>query len=215
MDAIDFRECVVVILAAGCAEGRDLASMSARAGARVVVVDNDAAEVNAIARLAPDRIEALHLDVLNPAHCRVFCEAWGDEPLDLLIQCQALRAPHRLGAAAQSIPAMTEGLAKGLARGRGRVVTLHRSAEVVENVGQRAMTHALEALPWLMQATPWAKGLRVTALRLPEGRAHHGLRMAVRGMMARDTPFAPGVVLPLSPDAIDAGRSGVKPARDE
>lgn len=215
MDAIDFRESVVVILAADCAEGRDLALMSARAGARVVVVDSDAAGVNTIARHAPDRIEALNLDPLNPAHCRVFCEAWGNEPLDLLLQCQALRAPHRLGAAAQAIPVLGKGLAKGLARGRGRVVMLHRSAATVENLGQRALTHALEALPGLMQAAPWAKGLQITALRLPKGRAQHGVRRAVRAVMARDMPFAPGVVLPLSPDAIDAGRSGVKPTRDE
>lgn len=216
MDATDLRESVVVILAAGCAVGRDLAQMVARAGARVVVVDSEEAEVNAIARLAPERIEALHLDVLNPSHCRIFCEAWGDEPLDLLIQCQPLRAPHRPGAAVQAIPAIAEGLAGGLARGRGCVVMLYRAAPEAAGAGQRALIHALEVLPGLMQGATWARGLRVTALRLPEaGDAQRGLRAAVRAVMARNPPFAPGVVLPLSPDAIDAGRSSVKPARDE
>ena len=216
MDAIEFRDRVVVILAAGCAQGRDLARMAARAGARVIVVDHDERQVNAIAAFAPDRIEALRLDLFKPAQCRAFYEAWENEPLDLLVQCQALRAPHRLGAAAQAMPAMAQGLSRGLARGWGRVVMLHTAASATQDAGQKALTHALEVLPGLMQADPWARGLRVTALRLPaDGAAPKGLRMAVRALMMRDVPFAPGHVLPLSPDPIDAGRGGDKPARDE
>jgi len=93
---------------------------------------------------------------------------------------------------------------------------LHAAATVTQDAGQQALTHALEVLPGLMQAAPWARGLRVTALRLPaDGAAPKGVRMAVRALMTRDVPFAPGDVLSLSPDAVDAGRSGVKPARDE
>src|SRR6056297_2235813 len=158
MDAMELRDKVVVVLAAGCAEGRDLARMTARAGARVVVVDHDERQVNAIASLAPDRIEALRLDLFKPYHCRAFYEAWEDEPLDLLVQCQPMRAPHRLGAAAQAMPAMAQGLARGLARGRGRVVMLHAAATVTQDAGQQALTHALEVLPGLMQAAPWARG---------------------------------------------------------
>jgi NAD(P)-dependent dehydrogenase (short-subunit alcohol dehydrogenase family) len=219
MDAMEFRDKIVVIFAAGCAEGRDLAGMAARAGARVIAVDHDAARANAVAKTAPDRIEALTLDVLRLAHCRLLSAEWGAEPLDLVIHCQALRAPDRAGAAAQAIPALTEGLAKGLARGRGRVVLLYRSVPPEAGAGPAALIHALEALPPLMQASAWAKGLRVTALRLPEFRgAGQTLRATVRALMAKDFPFAPGAVLPLAPDApdtIDAGRSGVKPTRDD
>ncbi len=216
MDAMEFRDKVVVVLAAGCTEGRDLARMAARAGARVVVVDHDERQVNAIAALAPDRIEALRLDLFKPAQCRAFYEVWADEPLDLLIQCHPLRAPHRLGAAVQAMSAMAKGLAGGLARGRGRVVMLHSAVEAGQEAGDKALTQALEVLPGVMQAEPWAKALWVTGLRLPgNGAAPMGLRQALCAVMARDGAFAPGHVLPLAPDAVDAGRGGVKPARDE
>ena len=212
----EFRDKIIVIFAAGCAEGHDLAQMAAGAGARVVVVDHNGAQANAIATTEPAQIEALHLDVLRPAHCRLFSAEWGAEPLDLVIHCQPLRTPERVGAAVQAIPALSEGLAKGLARGRGRVVILYRAAPPKAGAGPAAMVHALEALPGLMQASDWATGLQVTALRLPEfGGTGHSLHGAIRALMGSDFPFAPWMVLPLSPDAIDAGRSGVKPTRDE
>jgi len=216
MSAGEFRDKTVVILAAGCAEGRDLARMAARAGARVVVVDHDAERVKAIAQTAPDRIEALHLDVLRPAHCQLLGTAWADEPLDVLIHCQALRTPHRAGAAVQAIAALTEGLSEGLAQGRGRVLMLFRPAAPDAGPGPAALMQALEALPPLMQAESWAVGLAVTGLRLPRTKAAlKGMRRVVCDLMADDTAFAPGLVLPLAPDPIDAGGSGVKPTRDE
>ena len=216
MDAGEFRDKVVVILAAGCAEGRDLARMAACAGARVVVVDHDAEQVKAIAKTAPDRIEALHLDALRPAHCQLLGTTWAAEPLDLLIHCQALRTPHRAGAAVQGIAALTEGLSKGLTQGRGRVLVLFWPAAPDAGPGPAALVQALEALPPLMQAESWAGGLAVTGLRLPRTKATvKSLRRVVCGLMAEDTAFAPGVVLPLAPDPIDAGGNGVKPTRDE
>lgn len=216
MNAGDLRNKTVVILAAGCTEGHDLALMAARSGARVVVVDHEAEQVKAIAARAPDRIEALHLDVLRPAHCQLLGTTWAAEPLDLLIHCQALRMPHRAGAAVQGIAALTEGLSKGLTQGRGRVLMLFWPVAPDAGAGHAALTQALEALPPLMQAEPWAEGLTVTGLRLPRPEASgQSLRRVVCDLMAENTCFAPGVVLPLSPDPIDAGRSGVKPTRDE
>ena len=216
MDAGEFSCKTVVILAAGCAEGRDLARMAASAGAHVVVVDHDAEQVKAIAKIAPYRIEALHLDVLRPAHCQLLSTTWAAEPLDLLIHCQALRTPHRAGAAVQAIATLTEGLSKGLTQGRGRVPVLFRPVAPDAGAGPAALMQALEALPPLIQAKSWAEGLSVTGLRLPRtGASVKGLRRVVCGLMAEDTAFAQGVVLPLAPDPIDAGGSGVKPTRDE
>jgi hypothetical protein len=215
MDAKVLKDRVVVILAAGCAAGRSLALMAARVGGQVIVVDHDEAAVRTIAQCAPDRIEALRLDPLHPAQCRLFHEAWGDESLDLLICCHPLRAPHRLGAAAMAIPAVVQGLAGGLARGRGQVVMLHRAAGETDGAGQRALVQAFEALPGYMQSEPWAKSLRISALRLPATGASRGVRPMVCALMASDPPFAPGLVLPLVADPIDAGRGGDKPTRDE
>lgn len=198
-DAINFKDKVIVVLAAGCTEGRELSRMVANAGARVVVVDREESVGNNIARFSPDRIEALRLDSLNPAHCQLFNDTWGREPLDLLIQCQPLRAPERLGASVKAIPVIARGLANGLKKGRGRVVVLFRNTLSKEDAGQMALVRALEALPELMQAESWAAEIRVTGLMLPkEGAALKGLHSMLRTLMEHETPIAPGVVIPLA-----------------
>lgn len=61
-----------------------------RAEARVILMDDDADELLAMARKEPALIEPLTVEKLNAATCRSVGEIWGDEPIDILLDLLAL-----------------------------------------------------------------------------------------------------------------------------
>src|SRR6056297_1585156 len=111
-----------MIAAAGCDAGRCLAMACARAGARVVVLEQTASRARAVARARPDTIETLALNALRPDHCARLGAVWDATPLDLLLHLQPLRAPRRPGAAIAAIPALSRALLPGLAPEAGGAV---------------------------------------------------------------------------------------------
>jgi len=159
-----------MIAAAGCDMGRVLAGALSGAGARLVVLDADPERGLALARMRPERIEAVTLDALHPEHCRRLGAIWDDTPLDLLVHLQVLRAPQRPGAAIAAIPALTRALLPGLARGQGQVIMIYRAPAPRAQAEDRAYDTGLTALAGPMQGEVGARAT-VNALRLGSPRA--------------------------------------------
>lgn len=203
MDAERSRK-TVLIVAAGCAAGSELAEGFAAKGAQVIVADHVERRALALARRAPRLIESLALDPLRPSHCRRLGEIWGDTPLDLLVHLHPLRSPRRLGAAVAAIPALTRALGHGLMRGDGVVIVACRAPERGAPPETHAYDAALTALAPHMQAE--ARGrVRVNVLRLAPGAGLAALLRAA-GMLAEQGQDGPrGVVLDLAGAGAEEG----------
>ncbi len=167
MRSHDFSGKTALIAGAGCDVGIALAHGFRGAGARVVLLDRDAARISDAAALAADRIETLALDPLRRDLCRKLGDIWGDEPLDILVHLQALRDPGKTGQVITGITGLTRDLARGLRAARGRVLTVHAAPPGLAEADQVLFDRMLSALPETLQARLGRHGVRVNALRLP------------------------------------------------
>jgi NAD(P)-dependent dehydrogenase (short-subunit alcohol dehydrogenase family) len=189
---------VLVAGAAGGATGRALCHRFAAAGARVVALDADEPALLDIARAAPARIDALALDSLSPVACRKLGAAWADEPLQVLVHAQPLRAPARPAVALAAVEALTVALAAGLRAGQGRVVILASDSAPDASVTAQLLQAALHGLAPALQARRVAAGVAVNAVLLPAGSAApQGLWEAVSLLAAPGGRAPRGAVLPL------------------
>jgi len=192
-----------MIAAAGCDAGRCLAMACARAGARVVVLEQTASRARAVARARPDTIETLALNALRPDHCARLGAVWDATPLDLLLHLQPLRAPRRPGAAIAAIPALSRALLPGLEVGAGRVIAVFRAPRPGGRAEDLAYDAGMCALAGHMQEE-FGTRVMVNALRLaPEAVAQScGARLwpAVEMLTAGDWAGPCGSVLHLGPE---------------
>lgn len=156
----------VIIAGAGCAAGSVLAHGFAEAGARVVVIDREETAVLPLAASAPDRIDALCLDILRPEMCRQFASIWDTEPLAALIQLQILRHGDRPAMAIRSVAEMARALQPGLAATGGQILYLCDSE--AEDATTQSFRGAFERLAPVLQRQA-AAGVAVTGLALPPG----------------------------------------------
>lgn len=195
MDAEKSRK-TVLIVAAGCAAGGELAKGFAAKGAQVIVADHVERRALALVRRAPRFIESLTLDPLRPGQCRRLGEIWADTPLDLLVHLHALRSPRRLGAAVAAIPALTRALGRGLEQGGGLVIVACRAPQQGAPPEAYAFDAALTALAPHMQAEAGRRA-HVTVLRLAPGAGGAAL-MRAAGTLADQGQAGPrGAVLDL------------------
>jgi len=169
----------VLIAAAGCGAGRELAAGFAAAGALVIVADHAEPRALALARHAPREIESLTIDYMRPGPCRTLGEIWADTPLDLLVHLHPLRSPRRLGAAVSAIPALTRALLPGLARGDGLVLVICRAPRRSARPEELAFDTALAALAPHMQAEVGTRA-RVNVLRLGQDTGREVLMQVAR-----------------------------------
>jgi len=164
-----FQDKTVLIAGAGCEVGQALCLHYTRAGARVVAVDNDEAAMIALARQAPDRLDALALDLWRPAACRRLGEAWQDEPLHVLVLLQPLSRPRRPAAAMAVVELLTEALLPGLTAGRGRALVMMRGVAPDDSVTAGLLHGAMRRLAAGLDARHCGAGVTVNAVLLPPG----------------------------------------------
>lgn len=162
----DFTDKTILLAGAGCAVGRLLAFAYASRGARVIAMDRDEALALEIATGNPARIEALKLDLMRDANCRLLGDIWQAEPVDVLIHLQPLREPHRMGAAIQAIPALTRQLQPALEAGSGRVLVLYCEAASEARAEGRTFATAFAHLVEHLNAEISQSGLTVNAIRV-------------------------------------------------
>ncbi|MDZ7710454.1 MAG: hypothetical protein U5K36_10615 [Roseovarius sp.] len=203
MDAERSRKSVLIV-AAGCSAGSELAKGFAAKGAQVIVVDHVERRALALVRRSPRFIESLTLDPLRPGQCRRLGEIWADTPLDLLVHLHPLRSPRRIGAAVAAIPALTRALGRGLREGEGLVIVACRAPEQGAPPEAHAFDAALTALAPHMQADAGECG-QVAVLRLAAGAGGAAL-MRAAGMLTDQGQAGPrGAVLNV-PEAGDKPR---------
>lgn len=114
----------VILIDAARAPGPQLALACARAGARVIAIGPAGAALRDVARAAPDRIEPLVLDIDDPRAFAVLAAAWGDTPTDLVVNLMPIAGPGDITAQVRALSRITRCWARGLARGKGRVISV-------------------------------------------------------------------------------------------
>ncbi len=135
----------VVVVGAVSDAGRFLCACLCDAGARIVALDRDHDALWALARRAPDRIEPLAMDIMNPRRCVDFGRIWDKEPVHLLINLHPLRHPALGGRMITAVAGMCEALREGLLSGNGVVHTVWQEASQ-EDVHGQSVNQGLETL---------------------------------------------------------------------
>jgi len=152
----------VLVVGAGCGWVDVLCRAYAGAGARVIAMDPHDAPILQSAAADPKRIDPLCLDDTDAVQRRRFCEIWADEPLDVLVHLQPLRAAPDAGPALTSIAALTEALTPALARGAGRLLVLQHAPAAQAPLGQGMLARAIRALPEVLDQP----GIRAHAIEI-------------------------------------------------
>ncbi|WP_397541490.1 hypothetical protein [Roseovarius salis] len=197
-----FADSTVLVAGAACDVGVELCHAFAGAGARVVAVDPDEASVLGLGRHAPDRIDTLALDVMQPVACRRLGNAWADEPLHVLLHLLPLRSLSHPAAAMAAAETLTRALSTGLRAGRGRVLIVAAGAPRDASVTAGLLHDATRRLAPALQVRHASGGVTVNAILLPgEGAAvlePRALWHAVAYLAAPGTARPCGAIVPLA-----------------
>lgn len=127
-----------------------LAVALARQDWTVIAVGEDEARLLALARLVPDRIDALHMSLASRANAERLGRVWGDEPVHFMAQFQPIALTHQITLAVKSVMLITGCFGAGLRAGGGiNMVALPRARDpkdVMAQAAEGAHARALRAL---------------------------------------------------------------------
>ena len=115
---------IVFVLAAATPLGRAIVRHYASSGARVVVVDHDEAALLELSREYPSLIEPLAMSTCKPEVFECLEEVWQDHPVDLVVNLLPLIAPTHTSAQMKWLATVFRTLLRGLAKGRGSLVSV-------------------------------------------------------------------------------------------
>lgn len=169
----------IVIIGAGADGAGPLAQRLALLGAQIIAIGPHEAPLLRLARLHPEKIEALAMDLHDLAACRRLARLWGREPVHGLINLMPLAAP--VEPAQLALETVVTMLRPALVAGQGAVVCL---APATAPVGAGAGAHARLA------AVAFAAHQQHMAL-LAQARAAQGITVAM-------VALAPGLALAAS-----------------
>lgn len=171
----------IVIIGAGADGAGPLAQRLALLGAQIIAIGPHEAPLLRLARLHPEKIEALAMDLHDLAACRRLARLWGREPVHGLINLMPLAAP--VEPAQLALETVVTMLRPALVAGQGAVVCL-APAPATAPVGAGAGAHARLA------AVAFAAHQQHMAL-LAQARAAQGITVAM-------VALAPGLALAAS-----------------
>lgn len=157
----------VMIYAAAAGPGGALALRLARGGARIVLADLDSAALSAVARRAPDRIEAVPVpDESYPTLSRMQ-ESWNGEGLAAVYNFAPLTRPENISAQIDILRNLVRSTMRGLVAGKGAFVTLVRRPRDPLALSAVGMCAALSQAGAALAAEVARHGMRVHTLTLP------------------------------------------------
>lgn len=114
----------VFVLAAATPLGRAVVRHYAGCGARVIAVDQDTVALHEISSEYPALIEPLTVPQCQPQVFECLEEVWADHPIDLVVNLLPLTAPDQSEAQMTWLGVAFRSLLRGLAKGRGSLVSV-------------------------------------------------------------------------------------------
>jgi 23S rRNA U2552 (ribose-2'-O)-methylase RlmE/FtsJ len=114
----------VLVLAACRSPGPQAIHRLAQQRARIVAIDRDPGGLLRMAKADADRIETITADCSNVATLRHFRDAWGKQPLDVLLDLSPLVTGRDLDGQIRALIALYKATGRGLIAARGAMITL-------------------------------------------------------------------------------------------
>lgn len=194
-DALDAPEPVVLILAACQRPGASIARAFAKAGMRVILIDGDSKGLTKIASIDPDQIETLTLPKFQSDMTHLLRDAWGAEPLDMVVNLMPLAFPDAIAEQMRTLTAILRTTVRGLVAAKGSIVSVVPGPSApLALVGQGRLA-ALQAGSAAVGKIVAKHGVRAHVVSVPSNKR----KVAVGCLMHLATPAA----RPLASSAFD------------
>ncbi|MGC1498157.1 MAG: hypothetical protein WA790_20290 [Sulfitobacter sp.] len=159
----------VVILSACQSPGAEMALACARGGARVVAIDNDAEGLNRLAADCPDRIEPLSVQGNQVETLRLLKDAWGSEPIHLVVNLMPLEFPHNITEQMRALTIIMRSMGRGLIAGKGALVTVTARPNDPLALVEQGMCGALRSAGASLASIFSPKSVRIHTVTVPKG----------------------------------------------
>tara|TARA_R110002072_G_scaffold301874_2_gene482712 strand:+ start:4856 stop:5455 length:600 start_codon:yes stop_codon:yes gene_type:complete len=158
----------ILVLSACQPPGAEIAKAFADARAHVIVMGGDAAGLTQIAARSPEQIEPLFINGGQVEALRLLGDAWGAEPIDLVINLMPLAYPHHITEQMRGLSMIMRTFGRGLVAGKGVLVSVAaRPDDPLALVGQ-GMCAALGAAGMALADALASKSLRVHTVTVPK-----------------------------------------------
>jgi hypothetical protein len=188
------RDGQTIVIAGAVSEmGRHLSACLSDEGARIVALDRDHDGLIALAQHAPERIEPLALDILNPFLCERLAEIWDKEPVHLLVNLQALRHAGAKMRLISSIHGISTAMWRGLGGADGMIITVMSEPDDGDMIG-KSISEALKTLHTTLAETG---EVRMNSLIVGSDTAPKEVHGVVSFLMTADGRGINGAVIPL------------------
>lgn len=133
-------------------------------------MDGDAAALAQLTAQCPDRVEPLVVEGCQVETLRLLKDAWGQEPLHLVVNLMPLAFPHRISEQMRALSMIVRTMGRGLIAGQGAVISL--AARPPDSLGlvAQGMCAAVKAGNAALADELSGKGLRFHTLTVPDAR---------------------------------------------
>ncbi len=152
-----------------------MALACARGGARVVAIDNDADGLNRLAADCPDRIEPLSVQGNQVETLRLLKDAWGSEPIHLVVNLMPLEFPHNITEQMRALTIIMRSMGRGLIAGKGALVTVTARPNDPLALVEQGMCGALRSAGASLASIFSPKSVRIHTVTVPKGKSELAL----------------------------------------
>jgi hypothetical protein len=158
----------ILILSACQSPGAEIALAFAETGAKVIVMGGDAPGLAEIAAQAPERIEALFIKGGQIEALRLLRDAWGAEPIDLIVNLMPLAYPQHITEQMRGLSLIMRTFGRGLIAGNGALVSLAARPRDPLSLVEQGMCSALDAAGMALSSAMAINTLRVHTVTVPK-----------------------------------------------
>lgn len=184
-----------VVIAGACqTPGPICAQRLAKARARVVALDQNAAGLSDVVAGSSARIESLLLGADVPAALRRIGQSWAKAPLHGVLNLLPLAHPREIDAQITRLTALTRAFALGLEAGEGALVTLATHPTDPFDLRAAAMGPALGAAHQALAKVLALRGVQINLVIAPQDDPERGLAAAL-SLLCREAKDLTGQVI--------------------
>ena len=176
----------VVIISACQSPGAEIALAYAKGGARVVAIDCDADGLATLVAADPERIEPLSIKGNQIETLRLLKDAWGAEPIHLVVNLMPLEFPHNITEQMRALSIIMRSMGRGLIAGKGALVTIAVGANDPLAMVEQGMCGALGSAGVALAQVFGPKAVRIHTVMVPKKNA----KVAVETVFFLDNPQA-------------------------
>lgn len=160
--------CTILVLSACQTPGAEIAQAFAETGAHVIVMGGDAQGLGQIAAASPERIEPLFVKGGQVEALRVLADAWGAEPIDLVVNLMPLAYPHHITEQMRGLSMIMRTFGHGLVAGKGSLVSVVARPDDPLALVEQGLCGALGAAGAALGDAVASKSMRVHTVTVPK-----------------------------------------------